>query len=159
MKGDRKYNKYVIKCDTNGKAISYKDLKKDITKENKKKCRNHLKLIRSELRHERIYKLEIPTILGISSISSIAGFSEGIANNDSDGIFLGSLFSIVALANIGLYLLDADKEARKKRIENLKYQKRELKKLYEQDTEKVLESERRFIDSKKPYVKTKNQFK
>ncbi|MBQ2639346.1 MAG: hypothetical protein IJF92_01080 [Bacilli bacterium] len=159
MKNDKEYYNYIINFSDDNKAISYKQLKKEITKENKKKCKNHLKLIKSELRHERIYGYEIPTILGVSSVSSIAGFYEGIANNDSDGILIGSLLGCVLLANIGLFLLDSEKEERKKRIENLKYQKRKLKKMYEQDTEKRLESERVFIDSKKPYVKTKNQFK
>lgn len=155
MRNDKEYYNYIINYTKDNKAISYKDLKKEITKENKKACRNHLKLIRTELRHERIYDLEIPSIMGISTaISSIALYT-GITNNNSDALFVGSSFAIVALANVGLALLDSESKERKAKIKKLSKEKKKIKNYYETETEIRLAQERKFIDSKKPYVKTK----
>lgn len=155
MKNDKEYNNYIINYTKDNKAISYKDLKKEVKKKNKKECKNHLKLIKAELRHERIYDLEIPSIMGISTAISSIAFYMGITENNSDALFIGTSFAVIALANVGLALLDSESKERKAKIKKLTKDKNDIKSFYKTETETRLAQERKFIDSKKPYVKTK----
>ena len=155
MKNDKEYYNYIINYTEDNKAISYKNLKKEIIKENKKACKKNLKLIKSELRHERIYDLEIPTIMSASTALSPVAFYIGITEQNSDALLLGSGCVLIALANVGLYFLDSEKTERKEKIKKLKEQREQIKNFYKKETDERLTKEREFIDSKHPYVKKK----
>ena len=155
MRKDKEYYNYIVNYSEDNKAISYKDLKKEITKKAKKECKNHLKLIKTELRHERIYGLEIPTIMSISTAISTIALYTGITEKNSDALLIGSAFAAIALANVGLSLLDSEKKERRAKIKQLKKKKKEIKAFYKAEIETKLAQERKFIDGKKPYVKTK----
>ena len=160
MKNDKEYNNYIINFSEDNKAISYKDLKKEIKKENKQDCKTHLKLIKKELKHQRIERLQTPTIISMSTLCSTFSYSDAFTDNTLTGnritgIALGTALAILAVGFTGYSLVNPETKERKEKIKELKKQKQEIKGLYEADLENRLASERKFIDSKKPYVKTK----
>ena len=127
----------------------------------KKEDKNLTNFINSDLNEEYESVIMHYVGLGTGYASASITLASGVVCNQPGLIIASGAVFLISLGATGLEFFTGTRKERKERIKPLKQAKEKYKRMYKERKfeikEKYLEEKEK--DGKKPYVKTKNQFK